>query len=118
MNPLRETVDQIDESDACTVSFRARIRTRERDPGGLRMAGWLTPYELETLATEARGRGAGARLDLTLGANTSDGRLAWVRRRFTCLENRGIMVSVRRDGDRRHSHASGPAVRARGQRGG
>lgn len=118
MTPLSEPAGQVDATDAYAVPFRARIRTGEQGPGAIRIAGWLTPYELETLAQEARGMGRGARLELTLGANASEGRLEWVRRRFAGLGNRGIEVSVWRDGDRRHTHASGPAARARGQRGG
>jgi hypothetical protein len=120
MTALQEQASREAVGDGFAVPFRARLQTSDRRPGALRIAGWLTPYEMETLAIEARGLGNGARLELMLGANTSDGRLQWVRRRFACLGRRGIEVSVERDGERRQgdSHASGPAARPRRQRGG
>jgi hypothetical protein len=119
MTGARQLAGHADVPEGNPVPFRARIRTADKDPGILRIAGFLTPYELESLAMGARGMGAGARLELTLGANTSEHRLEWVRRRFAGLGNRGIEVSVRRDGDRQRGvHGSAPAARPRGQRGG
>jgi hypothetical protein len=120
MTVAGEGAMRVEVGDGFAVPFRARLQTGGPRPGALRIAGWLTPYEMETLAMEARGLGSGARLELRLGANTSDRRLEWVRRRFAGLGRRGIEVSVRRDGESRTSgaHASGLAVRARGQRGG
>lgn len=117
MTALGQQATRVEVGDGIAVPFRARLETADR--GALRIAGWLTPYELETLAMEARGLGNGARLELRLGATTSDGRLEWVRRRFARLGRRGIEVSVQRDGEGRPGdvHTSGPA-RPRGQMGG
>jgi hypothetical protein len=84
------------------------------------MAGWLTPYDVETLAMDACRLGSGARLELTLGGNANARGVDWVHRRLAHLGRRGIEVSVRRDGDRRPiaSSVSGRAARPRGQRGG
>ena len=120
MTTAGEHATRMELGDGFAVPFRARLHTVGPHPGALRIAGWLTPYEMETLAMEARGLGSGTRLELRLGANTSDGRLEWVRRRFAGLGRRGIEVSVRRDGERPTSrvHASDLAARPRGQRGG
>jgi hypothetical protein len=114
MTALGEQAIRADVTDGFSVPFRAQLQTADGQP--LRVAGWLTPYEMETLAEEARGLGSGTRLELVLGSNTSEGRLEWVRRRFACLGRRGIEVSVQRDGERRHDAAHGKrrAARPRG----
>lgn len=120
MTGSRAPAARIDGAEDNPVPFRARIRPTEEGPAPLRIAGWLTPYEVETLAMDARRMGCGARLELTVGASASERRLEWVRRQFAGLGRRGIEVSVRRDGDGRPdaSHVRGPAVHPRGQRGG
>jgi hypothetical protein len=90
MTALGQQATRVEVGDGFAVPFRACLETADRRPGALRIAGWLTPYEMETLAMEARGLGNGARLELRLGAHTSDGRLEWVRRRFAGLGRRGI----------------------------
>lgn len=61
--------------------------------------GWLTPYEVETLFSDAMWAGHGARLDVAVPARTSEDGLAWIRSRFDRLRTRGIGVRVRRDAD-------------------
>lgn len=59
--------------------------------------GWLTPYEVETLFSDALWAGHGARLEVSVPARTSEEGLAWIRSRFDRLRMRGIGVRVRRD---------------------
>lgn len=59
--------------------------------------GWLTPYEVETLFSDAMWAGHGAKLDVAVPAKTSEDGLAWIRSRFDRLRTRGVGVRVRRD---------------------
>ena len=59
--------------------------------------GWLTPYEVETLFSDALWAGHGSQLELRVPARTSDAGVDWIRGRFDRLRKRGIGVSVRRD---------------------
>jgi hypothetical protein len=59
--------------------------------------GWLTPYEVETLFSDALWAGSGSQLDLCVPARTSDAGVDWIRQRFDRLRKRGIGVRVRRD---------------------
>lgn len=59
--------------------------------------GWLTPYEVETLFSDAMWAGQGSKLDVAVPARTSEDGLAWIRSRFDRLRTRGIGVQVRRD---------------------
>jgi acyl carrier protein len=68
--------------------------------GTLRRTGWLTPYAAETIAEDAVRAGAGATLELTVPDGTADS-VARIERRFAWLRERGVRVSVRRDGRRR-----------------
>lgn len=76
--------------------FRAQL---ERSQGSVRSerTGWLTPYEVETLFSDALWAGRGSRLDVRVPARTSDAGVTSIRQRFDRLRNRGIGVSVRRD---------------------
>jgi hypothetical protein len=119
VSPPEQAVANEGGGETNAVPFRARLRAAGHGPAPLRIAGWLTPYELETITMDAQRLGAGARLELTLSANASEHRLEWLRRRFATLRRRGIEVCVRRDGDRRSDrHATGPAGPPHGPRGG
>jgi len=68
-------------------------------PGGtLERAAWLTPYVAETIAEDALRAGRGARLEVTVAAQANDAALARVREQLGWLAERGIDVSVARDG--------------------
>ena len=58
---------------------------------------WLTPYCAETIAEDALGVGAGARLELVVPAGASEVDVGRIRDRFTHLGPRGIEVHVRRE---------------------
>ena len=82
--------------------FRARLDKRgaaEMRRMRSERTGWLTPYEVETLFSDAMWAGQGASLEVSVPARTSDDGLAWVRARFDRLRRRGIGVRVRRDED-------------------
>jgi len=64
--------------------------------GTLERTGWLTPYAAETVAEDAMRAGRGARLEVTVGASTTEG-IARVQRQFARLGKRGVQVTVRRD---------------------
>ncbi len=64
--------------------------------GTLERTGWLTPYTAETIAEDAVRAGRGARLEVTVGASTTEG-IARVQRQFARLGKRGVQVIVRRD---------------------
>lgn len=81
------------------AGFVARIVPAEGRSGGiLERGGWLTPYTVETIAEDALRAGWGARLEVTVAASTEDTGLARVRDDFTCLGQRGILVTVWREG--------------------
>ncbi len=79
--------------------FPFRARLDKRGPATMRSerTGWLTPYEVETLFSDAMWAGHGAELDVAVPAKTSEDGLAWIRSRFDRLRMRGIGVRVRRD---------------------
>ncbi len=77
--------------------FRARLDKRGNATMRSERTGWLTPYEVETLFSDAMWAGHGARLDVAVPARTSEDGLAWIRSRFERLQGRGIGVRVRRD---------------------
>jgi acyl carrier protein len=78
--------------------FVARVVPSEGRSGGiLERGGWLTPYNVETIAEDALRAGRGARLEVTVAASTEDTGLARVRDDFACLGERGILVTVRRE---------------------
>jgi acyl carrier protein len=78
--------------------FVARVVPSEGRSGGiLERGGWLTPYNVETIAEDALRAGRGARLEVTLAASTEDTGLARVRDDFACLGERGILVTVWRE---------------------
>ena len=76
--------------------FRAQLA---KGPGSLRSerTGWLTPYEVETLFSDALWSGRGSQLELRVPARTSEAGVDWIRQRFDRLRKRGIGVRVRRD---------------------
>jgi len=81
-------------------------------PHVLERAGWLTPYAVETLVEDAGRMGIGARLELTVDAQTSDATLLRIEDQFLRLMARGVAVVVRRDDGnvigRAPSHAAAP----------
>lgn len=76
--------------------FRAQLA---KGPGNARSerTGWLTPYEVETLFSDALWSGHGSQLELRVPARTSEAGVDWIRQRFDRLRKRGIGVRVRRD---------------------
>ena len=76
--------------------FRAQLAN---GPGSQRSerTGWLTPYEVETLFSDALWAGRGSQLELRVPARTGDAGVDWIRQRFDRLRKRGIGVRVRRD---------------------
>ena len=77
--------------------FRVRIVPATGESSGtLERTGWLTPYTAETIAEDAVRAGRGARLEVTVGASTTEG-IARVQRQFARLGKRGVQVTVRRD---------------------
>lgn len=66
----------------------ADVRTR---------VGWLTPYEVEMLRSEARSVGSGAQLELFVPAGASEDGVTWVRSELEALRRSGIGVAVKRD---------------------
>jgi len=82
---------------ATPVLLRARVVPRDGIRGALERAGWLTPYTAETIAEDALRAGRGARLEVTVAADTSDGGLARVRAQFAWLGGRGIGVYIDRN---------------------
>jgi hypothetical protein len=62
----------------------------------LTRAGPLTPYVVQTLAEDVRGAEAGARLDATVDADSSELEVVWVRRQLGPIRRRGVSVTVAR----------------------
>ncbi len=91
------------EMTAPLAELSPRIWTRVTPAAGvagslLEWAGWLTPYTAATIVEDAVRAGHGARLDVTVAADT-DADVARVGRRFERASERGVEVTVRR-GDR------------------
>ena len=78
------------------LPFRASLGITGSPRPGSRV-GWLTPYEVEILRSEARRAGPGAQLDLFLPARASEEGVAWVRSELEPLRAVGIEVAVKRD---------------------
>jgi acyl carrier protein len=72
--------------------------------GALLRAGWLTPYTAETIVADAVRSGPGSRLEICVPPAVGDAGLAELREQFAWLAERGIGVSVRRDGQPRAGH--------------
>jgi len=64
--------------------------------GVIERAGWLTPYVAQSIGEDARRAGQGARLELGVGAATSDAHLARVVEQFAWLASFGVDVKVSR----------------------
>jgi len=64
--------------------------------GVIERAGWLTPYVAQSIGEDARRAGQGARLELGVGATTSDVHLARVVEQFAWLASFGVDVKVSR----------------------
>jgi len=60
-------------------------------------AGPLPPYAAEPIAGDVIRFGNGARLEVTVAADTDEGTVARVRKEFARLTERGILVHVQRD---------------------
>ncbi|MFM8412600.1 MAG: hypothetical protein ACKOCT_20300 [Alphaproteobacteria bacterium] len=82
--------------DRLVLPFRAKVGAADGLPAGRRM-GWLTPYEVEILRSEARRSGAGTQLELFVPARSSDEGVDWVRAELDSLRRDGVRVSVKRD---------------------
>jgi acyl carrier protein len=85
-------------SAAEPAHFVARIVPAEVSDGILERGGWLTPYTVETIAEDALRAGRGARLEVTVAASTEDAGLSRARDDFACLGQRGVLVTVWREG--------------------
>jgi acyl carrier protein len=99
---------------ATSVLIRARCETEARgtepspriwarivppageSAGTLERTGWLTPYTAETIREDAMRAGPGARLELTIAANTAEG-FVRAQRQFAALGKRGVLVTIQRD---------------------
>lgn len=77
--------------------FRANLAGSATGGKLSQRGGWLTPYEVETLFSDALWAGRGAQLDVAVPARTSDAGVAWIQGRFDRLRKRGIGVRVHRD---------------------
>ena len=90
------------------------IRGRgERRPGLVRTE-WLTPYDMETIAEDARCAGRGARLDVVLPVEAGAAETVEVEERFSRLRDRGLGVTIHRAGDAEASPAQRRRAGARG----
>jgi len=78
------------------VRFRASVVAPGRTEPTLLRSGLLTPYTLETIAADVCRAGAGARLDVQVGGDATEERLAAVRRRLAWLAGRAVCVQVQR----------------------
>lgn len=83
-------------NDQKVFPFRAQLAKGQGSLSSER-TGWLTPYEVETLFSDALWAGRGSRLDVRVPARISEAGVTWIRQRFDRLRKRGIGVSVRRD---------------------
>jgi len=70
--------------------------------GTLERTGWLTPYTAETIGEGALRAGPGARLEVTIAANSAEG-FVRAERQFSGLGKRGVLVTVQREDGRLHS---------------
>jgi CheY-like chemotaxis protein len=93
----RATAEQARERGwgAGEVEFHARMLIPEARDCAFQVAGQLTPYEMETLAMNARGFPLGSRLELTVAGGTGGLLLRDLRRHFARLDALGIAVTVR-----------------------
>jgi len=62
---------------------------------GLVRTEWLTPYDMETIAEDARRAGRGARLDVVLPVETGAAEAVAVEERFSRLRDRGLGITIR-----------------------
>jgi len=79
------------------VPFRVRLVSAAGKESVLRIAGWLTPYEAESLAMDARRLGVGTRLEITVPPGTPEPHLRAALRQLGRLGTRGIDLVIRRD---------------------
>lgn len=84
-----------EDAEVPAMPFRGRVLSADGQRP-LWLAGWLTPYDAETIGMVAKRMGLGARLELTLAARVSERTLGTVRRQFQFLEVRGVEVRVKR----------------------
>jgi len=69
--------------------------------GALLRGGWLTPYTAETIVADVLRSGPGSHHALSVPTNVSDAGVAELREQFDWLSERGIRVTVRKDGQPR-----------------
>lgn len=77
--------------------FRAQLARPHGTTVRSERTGWLTPYEVQTLFSDALWAGRGSSLCVSVPARISDAGVSWIRERFDPLRKRGIGVQVRRD---------------------
>ena len=75
------------------------IKGRGAKRPGLVRTEWLTPYDMETIAEDARRAGRGARLDVVLPVEAGAAETVEVEERFSRLRDRGLGVTVHRADD-------------------
>jgi hypothetical protein len=90
-------VEDVPLNEQKVFPFRAHLAKGGATQLRSERTGWLTPYEVETLFSDALWAGQGARLEVSVPARTSDAGLDSIRERFDRLRKRGIGVRVRRD---------------------
>ena len=84
-----------------------------RSPGLVRTE-WLTPYDMETIAEDARRAGRGARLDVALPVEAGAAETVEVEERFAQLRARGMGVTIHRVDDDEPSSTQHRRAGARG----
>jgi hypothetical protein len=83
------------ERDERRVVVRSLLMPAAREPGGtLARLDTLTPYAAETIAEDALRLGRGARLEVTVAAETGDAGLAYAERALGRLRKWGVQVHV------------------------
>ncbi len=80
------------------VQVRARLRPAGETAPSLVHTGPLTPYLIESILEDARRAGEGSVLEVTIPASATNVDLDRVAARFTPLDEKGVKVAVRRDG--------------------
>jgi len=90
------------------------LRRKGAKRPGLVRTEWLTPYDMETIAEDARRAGRGARLDVVLPVEAGAAETVEVEERFSRLRDRGLGVTVHRADDAEAPPAQHRRAGARG----
>ena len=98
------------------IALRALV-VSARGGGRLWRAGPLTPYDAEVIGEDARRAGPGARLDLSVRAETTEASCVQIRERFAWLADWGVTVRVHASEPHRHTGGSSASTAANGSTG-